>query len=783
MLYEALDLSLLRQALASFCKTLQGERLCWTEKLAENLVEARARYLLLEEALLLQEQEAVLPLGAIFDFRAALKQLDEGARLAFDQIYELYQSLLAIELLKQLLVAEEELVPHLFQLVASFSIDGGLMSLLQRSFDERGELSEQCYPKLAKYGQQKRESERSIQQELKRLLSDADVGRMLQESLHTVRNGRHVLPLKAHFKRGFGIVHARSQSGETVFVEPLSILRLSNRAKEAELALEAERRRIQLLLCQAIQREAHCLLEGLQLTAQLDLVLAKGLLSRRLRAEVPEVGAEGKVSVKGFRHPVLELQGAVVDNDLFLSAAQPAVLLTGPNAGGKTVSLKSFGLLAVMARLGMGIPAQANPRVDFFDPIVIDLGDNQQLEAGLSTFGAQLLSLRGALEQGREGSLVLLDEPGMGTDPTQGSALAQSILEELIGAGARVVSTTHFVRLKALSEIDRRFRTAAAQFEHGRPTYRLRWDEVGASHALALAQQLELPELVIDRARQLIDERDLQLSSLLEELERERDQQDQKRSELEEAHRVLQERTLKAERLQQRLEEKLARQEDRALQQFQHRLEKLEAEAKGWVAELQRNPSSQLAGKTLAEIRALKEVEEELSESEEEAVESVEVGARIRHDAWGEGEVISVSGRRAEVQFSRLRVQVELSELSAVLPQKRSAPARQQASRRQGPRQQAQRSRQVPSEQVAVRGSSNTCDLRGARVDEALSTVEVFLDSHALSGVPVVFILHGHGTGALKRAIRAWLPSSSYVKSWRPADAHEGGDAYTVVVL
>ncbi|MBM75041.1 MAG: hypothetical protein CMK59_06555 [Proteobacteria bacterium] len=776
MSLNTLDIKRLFQALSAHCLTHQGTSLCLEQSLMANREKVNGAYRRLKEMMQLRSSEADLHLRQVTDYTALLDQLELGELLVFEDIYDLYQSLSALFELRKSILRNQKIAPMLSEDLLKVNADEAMFQILALSFDERGYVSERFYPKLGIYRVQKTEAEQAIQKELRRLIEDPAVIPMLQEVLYTVKNGRYVLPLKVHFKRSFGIVHARSQSGETVYVEPISILNLANRAREAELALEHELREIKIKLCRHLNQHRSVLKAFLVLSAELDLLHAKAVFAQNFDAHIPIVLNEGVVQVEGFRHPLLELQGKVVSNRLFLSSDNPAILLTGPNAGGKTVALKSFGLVAVMVRLGMAIPADSGSRVDFFDPIVVDLGDQQELESGLSTFAAHLLSLNRALEKSCRGALILLDEPGMGTDPSQGAALAQSLIESYVDSGARVVCTTHFVRLKMVSEVDPRFLVAAAQFEKGRPTYQLNWGEIGASHALDLARQLNIPPRILERAQKLMSAQELKLGQILNQLDAQRALNTEMNSKLRKKEEQIDKDAKRIERLEDRVLHLQKGRKDREHSVFLKRLEDLEDEAKGWVAELQKRPSSQLAGKTLKQIRGL--LSEQRDKTHRVAAKSMGIdekdilpGTTIRHSVWGVGTVLSRAKQKAHVQFSSLRVEVAIKEIEEVLESK-SAP-QNRASKRV----------EVLQKSVSLKGNSNSCDLRGERVDDALKSLESFLDSQMLSKVPTVFVLHGHGTGALKKAVRQWLKSCSYVRDWRPAEQHEGGDAWTVVEL
>jgi DNA mismatch repair protein MutS2 len=541
------------------------------------------------------------------------------------------------------------------------------------------------------------------------------------------------------------------------------------------------------------------ILTALDATTRIDLVHARMKLGQELRGHLPIVGREGVIALKDARHPVLQLRGvAVVPNDLRLDPERPGLVLSGPNTGGKTVALKTLGLAALLCRAGVPIPAQEGSRCDVFPDIIADIGDLQTVEGDLSTFSGHILVLKEVLRRARPGALVLLDEVAVGTDPTQGAALARAVLEETVARGARVGVTTHYTDLKAFASSDPRFRSGAVQLEDGRPTYKVRADAVGTSHAFATARRLGLDPALIDRAEALMSEEARMVGGLLDRLEGQR-------AEVDRLERTLRHRdeqlTMKEQDLAERWERIRGKSDELARKEATRTLERLreaEEQARALITALQRDPNLRLAGQTLQSLKTLRDQAAAappplVTPREEPAPQTLSVGDRVRVRSLGGtiGRVTEAPKKgQVEVEVGKLKSRVALADLIALDAAGRERPVAEAKPPAPKVEPKAEPSRtplgraSTGDESVAgIRMASNTCDLRGKRVDEALDEVESFLDRMVSQGQSAAYLLHGHGTGAIKKALREWLPRAPHVAAWRPANEGEGGDAYTIVRL
>lgn len=596
-----------------------------------------------------------------------------------------------------------------------------------------------------------------------------------------------------------GIIHGASTSGHTLFVEPTQLVDDNNRLREAQMAARAEERRVLGELSRRVGEQAEPLRLGLESLARLDRIRARLRLGESLAAVRPEVVApelaDESLELPAARHPLMVLGGTeVVPNDLRVRRGG-GLVISGPNAGGKTVALKTMGLCVLMAQAGLRLPTSAPARVPLMRHVITDVGDDQSLHANLSTFSAHIGHVIEALriaEEDPEGTLVLLDEVAVGTDPEQGAALAEAILRTLVERGATVVATTHYERLKLLA-LDRpagAFLNAAVGFdlEQLRPTFELRMGVPGSSSAIAVARRLGVDEVVLGRAEAMLSDERLRVDVLLQSLEAERVALAQEREGLEAQRVALRAAEARLDARERGEVEKAERRRAKAHDAAAAELRELEDEIRRRRKELRKAPLAEAADGQAplpdAEARRFaKGARERVGKgrlpapaAEGPVPERIEVGDRVLVESLGiEGEVIAIKGERVTVQLPLAKTTVERGLLR---------------SRERRPRSVAPRPVPLPSQAARHFGADakpvdasfdNCFDLRGQRADDALSMLEVFLDRAIGADQEVVILRHGHGSGALRRVLREHLPRLSHVRTHRSGLPDEGGDAVTVV--
>jgi DNA mismatch repair protein MutS2 len=774
--------------LAARAHTPMGRELCLSLLPGDEPDVAKVRLARVEEARTLRRFERELPLADAIDVRPALGLAARDGTLEPLQLLQVSRLIRAAESARRSCFSQADRAPLHFEMAQQLSELSPLAHELERAFDPAGKLLDSASALLAELRERARGLHRAIKQRLEELLKDEKIVPMLRDTYYSVRGDRYVLPVRAEHKSHLpGIVHNASNSGQTLFVEPQALVELGNQLTIAEAGALEEEQRILHELSGAVGRRAPELTRDVEVIAVFDEAAAAARLADALDAGAPELGGE-RFELRKSRHPLLVLQrksAGVVANDIALGAPAQALIVSGPNAGGKTVTITAVGLAALMARAGLPICAEPGSRMPLYRTVYTAIGDEGDLARDLSTFTAHLTSLRWILEAAGPGTLVLIDEIAADTDPREGAAIARAALEELVSKGAQVLITTHLEELKALALSDERFAPASVGFDVERlaPTYQLRLGEVGASSAIDIARRVGLSEAVCARAREILGSGASIVSEAVRALEEERAATARARAEVAELRLSLQREQEGLRRERERLRE--LERDTRAgarqdlLEEFAHR----RAEVAQLIAQLQAAPAMAQAVEAQRAIERAAAAEERAQVREEETQpeapatgDVIAAGSRVRHVRLGtEGEVLEVNGDQATVQMGALKSKVALEDLVPI------ARKVAQAQFRKTRKEKLDRAEQARAAPLDVRVP--LVDLRGMRVDEALRTMEMELDRHLRAGEARVHVLHGHGSGALKAAVRESLARSPYVKKARAAEQHEGGDGVTVAEL
>jgi len=763
---------------------------------AETLEVARKRMTLTSQALSAAEDDARVPARALPDLERALGLVAKGATLNGEELRDVLRALDAARDLRRYAGSQSEARPALAAALDSHAGLDGLLDALESAIEPDGSVADSASTALRDARRRVGEVRRELGQRLGQLMRRYED--VLRDQFWTERDGRFVLPVRsdAHV-RVQGIVLGSSASGGTLYVEPQEVTALGNRLKVAEAEVEREVARVLAELSGKVRERVDDVLVAYHacVTADVLAALTRWAMDTQSVALVPE--AEASADLLCMRHPLLLIQGIeVVPSDIRVEAGQ-ALVISGPNAGGKTVALKCLGLAAWMVRSGLPLPADARSHIGWFDPVLTDVGDDQSLMKSLSTFSAHVANLAKILEGAREHSLVLLDEVAAGTDPEEGAALAVAVLEALVEQRAAVAVTTHYERLKELGASEGRFVNASVGFDLDAmaPTFRMTLGIPGASSALAVALRYGVPRPVITRAQALLPGRALDREELVQRLEAERSRLEAARREAEDEVRRQRQLSavLEAERNKAREEERsrlveqarelttAVRQARAQLRDAQKRLERRDG-SRDELKEIEREVSA--AAKHIAIGSALQSAtrKEPSGGSGRRPLRASDlvVGALVFVERLGaRAQVLSPPQKgHVKVAAGALKLSVPLAELSlepgAPSPRPQPRTANKAAS---GARV------QLLDGFVPVRTSGNTLDLRGQRVEESLDAIDAFVDRLLRVGEPVGYVLHGHGTGALKLAVRAHLSASAHVAKARPAEPEDGGDAFTVFWL
>ena len=652
---------------------------------------------------------------------------------------------------------------------------------------EEDVIADSASAELADIRRHKRVAAAKGRQILQKIISSQSYSKVLQEAIITQRDGRFVVPVKAECRGSLpGLVHDVSSSGATVFVEPMGVVQANNELKELEAK---EKKEIERILRELSAEAAGCsgdILSDYDLLVRLDLIFARGQLSYKMNASRPEIRRGGSVRLRRARHPLLDT-GRAVPIDIELGRKFDTLVITGPNTGGKTVSLKTLGLLTLMAQCGLHIPADAGSAVSVFERVLADIGDEQSIEQSLSTFSAHMVNIVKILEEADGRSLILFDELGAGTDPVEGAALAIAIIQHVRDKGGRVAATTHYAELKTFAMTTQGVENASCEFdvETLRPTYKLLIGIPGKSNAFAISQRLGLDPAVIETARSQMDSESIRFEDVLTQLEEKRQRLEKDQSE---AERLRSQRESDAKRARE-FREQMERAKENARTRGEAEARRIVREARAQadaifeeLAQLRKEQEKAASWQNVNDARAairgrLNQMEEELHfQAEREPIPApsrpIQAGDLVELGGTRKQAVVTaVSGERLQLLAGNMKLTVKAGEVRLV----------EEAEVRE--KREAKRQVATAVRLSGARAAVSELDIRGLMTDEADLAVDQFLDSAVMGKLNVVTIIHGKGTGALRKAVHQQLKRHPSVKSFRLGRYGEGEDGVTVVEL
>jgi DNA mismatch repair protein MutS2 len=732
-------------------------------------------------------------IGGSKDILPWIERAVRGGRLEPRHFLDIAETLEAAARLSEALSGDRR--PLLCDLAREVHPLPSLRNTLNRSFDPTGEMADTASPRLGGLRRAVRIAYDRLRTRLDQLVHSSEFSSALQEPIVTLRGGRYVIPVRADARsRVKGIVHDASGSGQTLFVEPIVAIELGNAWREAQLAEVVEIERILDELSAIVAGQADQLRETLEALARFDFWAAKARLAEEMDAIPAEIADRAEIVLLGARHP--GLSGQVVPIDVRLGGEYTALLITGPNTGGKTVALRTLGLLSLMHQAGLHVPADTGTSLPILRNVLADIGDEQSVAQSLSTFSGHLRSIVRIVEAAGPGTLVLLDELGAGTDPTEGSALAQALLDHFIKAGALVAATTHYAELKLYAHTTPQARNASVEFdvETLRPTFRLSIGLPGRSQAFAIAERLGLSTSIVADARSRLTDEQQAFEETLASI---------KATEVETTEalaqaRVSEDRARIALAAADEERRKARRERDESLKAARDEAERVvdevRAEVRGIRRQLERETVTQRSldeglERARAQVERLPAPEPERVSPTAAMPVAWHIGMRARNTGAGwEGRIVALEkgGRRATLEVGGMRITVGVGDLEPATGGDAETDSAGDASgggrsRRAGPlpaystgsasRLQFERARTVAS----------SLDLRGATVQEALEALDRYLDDASLAGLDQAIVIHGMGTGALRDAVRDHASAHPLVKSWRAGGRGEGGDGATVV--
>ncbi|MGE7114039.1 endonuclease MutS2 [Lysinibacillus sp. NPDC047702] len=780
---KTLEYDKVRQQVAAYCtssigKTAIDELVPQTdyEKVVQLLEE-------MDDGLSILRVKGNVPMGGIFDVRPAARRAQIGGMLSAMELMEVSSTIRASRILRNFIedIESETVIeiPHFITKKEAMPVLTGLQHEINNCIDDNGSVLDSASQTLRSIRQSLRAEEAKVRSKLESLIRGSNAAKMLSDALVTIRNDRFVIPVKQEYRHHYGgIVHDQSSSGQTLFIEPDSVVQANNEIHRLKMKEQAEIERILLALSAMVEEVAPDLFNLVKVLGEIDVILAKGKYGQANKCTMPKMNNDGYIRLVRARHPLLPIDTAVA-NDIEFGKDITAIVITGPNTGGKTVTLKTVGLCTLMAQAGLPVPALDGSELAVFKQLFADIGDEQSIEQSLSTFSSHMVNIVDILQKFDHESLVLFDELGAGTDPQEGAALAISILDEVHGRGARVMATTHYPELKAYGYNRPGVANASVEFdiETLSPTYRLLIGVPGRSNAFEISSRLGLPESIIDRAKDFTGTDRHEVESMIASLEETRRQSE---DDAERSHELL----IESEALRKELQEKLQAYEERkealdkkAKEKARKIVDEAKREAESIIAELRemRKNADQVV-KEHELIEARKRLEEATPLDNNKVLKkAAQVKARAQNLVVGDEVKVLSYGQRGTllekvsdsewiVQMGILKMKISDSDLEYIKPEKE------------------------PVQRIAGVKNRNShvkleLDLRGERFEDAILRTEKYIDDALLANYGRVSIIHGVGTGALRQGIQNYLKKHKRVKSFRFGEAGEGGFGVTVVEL
>ena len=733
------------------------------------------------------------PLGQIYDIGPALHFSRKGGTLTMRQLLQVLYNIRVASNMVTWFKSDLPELPILMGMAEVLATFPRLADNIDRCIISEDEMADSASPELRNIRRGIVRQNEAIRNRLGQIISSSDNKTFLQDAIVTMRDGRYVVPVKAeHRGRIPGIVHDQSSTGATIFIEPQVIVNLNNELRELELAEKAEIERILAELSGAVAEHFHDLVNNQKLLTEMDFIFAKGKLSVMMEADAPTMNESGLVNLKQARHPLIEKKKVVPINVAVGGSEYTTLVVTGPNTGGKTVTLKTTGLLAMMAQSGLHIPALPSSQLPVFQKIYADIGDEQSIEQSLSTFSSHMKNIVEVVEKTGDDTLVLLDELGAGTDPTEGAALAIAVLERLRFQGATTIATTHYTELKKYALSTKGVENASMEFnvETLSPTYKLSIGIPGKSNAFEISKKLGLPEEIIDRASALIERGDIEFEDVISAIEADKKRAEAERDEAIALRVAMEKQKAELERQQKLLE----KQKKEIIANAREEARIMLREAKDTAAEVQKELKELAKLDSLGERtkrfdksrKKLKEKEDkyaerktirEVNNDNPVSAADLKVGDRVKLLTLDQnGEILSLPDEKGNlmIQVGIMKMSANLKDLMLINDgtKKKKVPQPKSSSGKYG----------SMYKEKAMNISVN-CNVQGQNLEDACMNVEKYLDDAYMAGLKEVTVIHGRGEGILKDGIRNMLRRNKLVASYRKGGYNEGGEGVTIVKL
>ena len=762
-------------------------------KLADELTPLTSEKIIKEElrstteAVDLIVRKGPLPTGGLYDIREALLLAKKGGSLTMRQLLEV-QNVLGISsevvaFMHDDALPELKYIGEMVDLIVEFT---ALEKEISRCILTEDEMADNASPKLKDIRRSIHQQNQAIKNKLSRIITSSSNKTYLQDAIVTMRDGRYVIPVKQEYRSLFpGMVHDQSKGGSTLFIEPQGVVELNNKLRELEVEEQLEIARILAELSSRVAEHYREIRSNLELLTKLDFIMAKGKLSCKMHASEPKIDKDGELRLISARHPLIEYKKAV-PVDIRIGGDYRTLIITGPNTGGKTVSLKTAGLLVMMAQSGLHIPASHASTLPIFGEVFADIGDEQSIEQSLSTFSSHMKNIVSIIDKASYDSLVLVDELGAGTDPTEGAALAIAILERFYDSGALTMATTHYNELKKYALATSGVENAAMEFdvETLTPTYRLLIGVPGKSNAFEISKKLGLSESVIERASEHIKHGDMEFENVISSIEDDKRKAAADRLDAESMRTEIEERLKKLEEKEKAISEKRADIIAEAKREARELLRETKSAVKDVQKDLRRLQKSGAhtnlnTGALEKSRRKINEAEDLVSEkvvkqvnSEPVSADTLKIGDRVKLLTIGQnGTILSLPDEKGNlmINIGALKVKARLQDLMLINEGKDRKPQAKSSSKYGS---------LLRSKSSSVSASIN---VMGKNLEDALADVEKYLDDVYMAGLDMVSIIHGRGGGILKDGIRQMLKRKKYVDSYGAASYNDGGEGVTLV--
>ena len=781
---RVLEFTKIRERLASKALTPMGAERCMALVPSDNLPEIEMWQAETEEATVILQYLGGSPLTTFDDVRHAISLAEKGATLSPKALLTIASLLAASRSARSALVTERENTPLLKSKAQGIVSLRNIEDDITTAIISEEEIADRASSELMNIRRHLRGATERIKEKLNQMVRNPNFQKYLTDTIVTMRNDRYVIPVRADSRANVpGLVHDQSSTGATLFIEPMAAVEMGNELRQWEAKEKQEIERILAALSAEIAPYADQLRDTVEILTELDFIFAKGMLSREMYAVSPKLNSEGYLNIVRGRHPLIDPE-KVVPSNLWLGKDFTSLIITGPNTGGKTVTLKTVGLFTLMAQAGLQVPADIGTELAVFEQVFADIGDEQSIEQSLSTFSSHMTNIVSIMQEVTPRDLVLFDELGAGTDPTEGAALAQAILNRLLKIKVRTMATTHYSELKAFALSTPGVENASVEFsvETLRPTYRLSIGVPGKSNAFEISRKLGLPEYLIDAAKELLSSDSIRFEDVIANAEFHRQVAEREREIARQASAETIRLRDEAEKLRREIEGKRETAIRKAKEDARRIVEQARRESEGIIADLKRMKKEGSAPEGVnAARRALEKTMDGLAEGiqqkqdDSEPPKTVKPGDVVKIPTIGSnGTVLSAPNGRGEVdvQAGIMKMKVSLKNLRLV----QASPAESKANK-------AKQGNISMHTEGLNRVVKLECDVRGMMLEDALLEVDSFLNDAIMGGLAEVSIIHGKGTGVLRSGIQQHLRRNKCVESMRLGTFGEGETGVTIVKL